>query len=417
VLSALPIIFLATNAPLPAAVSVDTSRVEAAGWKGEEERQLRGSLLARLLEQGYRVAPAPKDAQIRLAVLKSGDGFVVEATGERRREYRIDPGPSAVVSLEILHRATMVVDEVRAPVPRPSADGETDRPLAKRSVSIEVTGPAEDVTASRLREELALAVSSSGFVLVPRSVPHERTVCVSIDVDEVTLATGAASSPCGAPAFKLARTTSRDELAAQVRGQISKLLPSDASPDTDTQPEPIGESTSRTKTKNAERVGNDRGWLLGLGADAGILSRVGGIDPLLQADVGFRRPSGLGARLLGSFTYSTGTATLGISETSIQIGPAFSFPLGAGFALRVGLVGGVRIHHYSYRATETGSRVGYDFALPAELTLDVGAPWVLGLAVLPGLTGPPRDHEVAGEIVWSRGLTYMGFTAGLGVVL
>jgi len=416
---------------VPAAVSVDTSRIEATGWKGEEVRQLRGSLLARLLEQGYRVAPGPQDAQIRLAVLKSGEGFVVEATAASHREYRIDPGPSAVVSLEILHRATMVVDEVRGSVTReggarvsltnPSDVGGVDRPLTKRSVSIEVTGPPEDVTASRLREELAVTLSSSGLMLVPRSVPHDRTVCVTVDADQVTLATGAGSTSCGAPALKLARTAlSRDELAAHIRGHVSRLLPTEATSDAVSHAEPVGERPSGDKTKSplqTQAVRADRGWLLGFGVGAGILSRTGANDPLLQGDVDLRWPSGWGARLLGSFSYSTGAPTLAISETSIQIGPTFSLPLTTALAVHFGLLGGVRIHHYSYRSTDNGSRVGYDFALPAQMTLDLGASWVLGLTVFPGLTGPTRDHEIAGTIVWSRSPAYLGLTAGIGVVL
>jgi hypothetical protein len=41
----------------------------------------------------------------------------------------------------------------------------------------------------------------------------------------------------------------------------------------------------------------------------------------------------------------------------------------------------------------------------------------LGIGLLAGISGPPRDHEISGHLAWHRGPWYIGVTAGLGMVL
>jgi hypothetical protein len=85
--------------------------------------------------------------------------------------------------------------------------------------------------------------------------------------------------------------------------------------------------------------------------------------------------------------------------------------------LSIGLLGGIRVHHFNYSESDKGSRVGYDFALPVEATVRLSSTWFLGLAVKPGVAAPPPEHEVSGRLVWERGSFYLDLVLGLGVAL
>jgi hypothetical protein len=128
-----------------------------------------GALLVRLVEEGYIVSPRPSDAQIRIALRHASSGWSIEITGSGRREYHVDNGPLAVVSLEILHRAVIAIEA--------SEDTVRELPaIIGRSVALEVSADQSDPVARRVHEEVALALSDSGLFLVPRSLRHDRTV-------------------------------------------------------------------------------------------------------------------------------------------------------------------------------------------------------------------------------------------------
>jgi hypothetical protein len=402
---------MASPALAPPSVSVDTSRLEGPEYSRSESQRLRGSLVARLLELGYLVVPWPEDAEIRLSVLRAPEGFVLRASGKARREFRVEPGAQAVVSLEILHRATMVVEEVR------DVEAEASSPPGT-SVAIEVVGPEGDAFKNRLREQLALGLSNAGFVLAPPSAPHDRTVCVAVKDDQVTLRTGAPA--CGKAALNISRDDlSGDDLAEKVRDRVAKMLAPKtevAVDDMDDRGPSLPPPTARSPERDAgsSRGEPSRGRLRFAG---GTLSRSGGMDPLIQSSLDIVSASGWGARLAGGFTFSTGGAMLVVYETSIQMGPVRVWSLAPAVDLRVGLLAGPRIHHFYYTSDDTGSRVGYDFSIPAEMTLRLSSTWSLGLGVDNGLTGPPRDHDVSGKPVWIRGPYYFGMTLGLGAAL
>jgi hypothetical protein len=422
-LSAIPLVFMFGRALFPATVSVDTTQVQGPEWSSAEERELRGSLVARLLEQGYLVVPGPDDAQIKLAVKRSDSGLSLEATGVRRREYRIDPGPRAVVALELLHRATMVVQDVQ-----PSSDDDADPfgTLVRRSVALEVTGPPGDLTLKRLREDLALDLSSSGFVLAPSSVAHDHTVCVAVEADAVKLRTGGTAGCKGEPVVLSRGTVARDELASQVSHRVSLLLrtptadelPGDELLDAD--PAPLAEPRARPKpeTRTLPRAATGRSRPeVQIGLGGGTSARAGGIDPLVQSKADLVWPSGWGGRLAGGFMFSRGGRSLSITEWSIQGGPVFATSIAREIELSAGLLGGIRVHHFNYSESDNGSRVGYDFALPAEAALRLSSTWSLALVVKPGVAAPPPDHEVSGRLVWTRGSFYLDLVLGLGVTL
>jgi hypothetical protein len=72
------------------------------GFPQADALRLRGSLLVRLLEEGYSVAAGTSNVQIWLTVRPKDGGWSVEARGLGVRDYHVDPAPLAVESLEIL---------------------------------------------------------------------------------------------------------------------------------------------------------------------------------------------------------------------------------------------------------------------------------------------------------------------------
>jgi len=420
--AAIPFLFLAARPAAPAAVSIDTSQVQGRNWGPAEERDLRKSLVARLLEAGYVVVPGPEDAQVRLAVMRAGSGLVLEASGVRRREYRVEPGPPAVVALEVLHRATMVVEDARI------ADENDATPagvLARRSIAIVVTGAPGDGTPNQLRDELALDLSSSGFVLAPTSVLHDRTVCLAVGTGDVAITTGQGGAGCtGEPVVLSRAAVSRDRLATEVSHRVARLLraPAGDEPPSSQRAEaelPVAADLgpSPKRESKAERRGAPTFPEVRIGVGGGTSARAGGIDPTVQSNADVLWALGWGARLAGGFTFSRGGRSLSILEPSVQIGPVFRTPLSRQIDLSVGFLGGIRVHRFHYDESDNGSRVLYDFALPVEATLRLSPTWALGFAVKPGFTEPSPEHDISGRIVWARGSYYLDAVLGLGVVL
>jgi hypothetical protein len=105
--SAIPIVLFATAPGAHPIVSVDTSAINDGGLPQADALRLRGSLLVRLIEEGYRVAAGTGNVQIWLTVRPNDSGWSIEARGLGVRDYHVDPAPLAVQSLEILQRAML----------------------------------------------------------------------------------------------------------------------------------------------------------------------------------------------------------------------------------------------------------------------------------------------------------------------
>lgn len=134
----------------------------------------------------------------------------------------------------------------------------------------------------------------------------------------------------------------------------------------------------------------------------------------MKIDLG--TPSHFGGRLQGGLDWSNGPAPLSIFEWQALIGPTWSIPIAQSTSVTIGLLGGILGHHFYYDTVDTGSRIDWNFAAPLELSQRWG-PATLGVGLLAGVSGPPRDHEISGTLAWHRGPAYLGVTAGLGLVL
>ena len=420
--AALPVLLALAPVDARPVVHVDTGVLESPDL-ADEARRLRGTLVARLVEEGYVIAPLAADAHIRMTVRPSENGWVVETAGEEKRAYRIAPGPLPVVALEILHRAVIAIENSRGPRPHPpSTHG--------RAVALAISADANDVLSHRLQEEVALHLSDAGMFLVPLSRPHDRIVCVSIQPTIVTIASGQTADKCSLPAVEISRDDqSNDGVVDQVGRNAAKLVRAADSDRTDSGEGPAAPSAApiddltRSSPSASPRSAisasakPERPWTLRFGANGGALVRAGGTDPLLSIKTEVFVPSGLGARLQGGFAWSNGTPPLSIAEWQVQSGPAFKAPIGRSASFVVGLLGGILVHRYHFHTTDNGSRVDWNFSLPLELSYRLGALPGLGLTIMPGVAGPPRDHEIDGNPAWQRGIYYLAVMAGTGVSL
>ena len=420
--AALPVLLALAPADVRPIVHVDSSALEAPGL-ADEARRLRGTLVARLVEEGYVIAPLPADAHIRMTVRPSENGWVVETAGEEKRAYRIDPGPLPVVALEILHRAVIAIETSRVSQPHPpSTQG--------RAVALAITADENDALSHRVQEEVALQLSDAGMFLVPLSRPHDRIVCVSIQPTIVTLASGQAADQCSVPAVEISRDDqSNDAVVGRVGRNAAKLVHAADSGLTDSGEGPAAPGVAliddpKRSPPSASRTPDtspgakpERPLTLRFGANGGALFRAGGTDPLLSIKTEAFAHSRFGARLQGAFAWSNGTPPLSIAEWQVQIGPAFTAPIGRSASFVVGLLGGIRVHRYHFDATDNASRVDWNFSLPLELSYRLGALPRLALTIMPGVAGPPRDHEIDGNPAWQRGIYYLAVMAGTGVSL
>jgi len=418
-LAAISVLFLLAAPGAGAVVSVQTSTVGGPQEFADQARQIRGALLVRLVEEGYIVSPRPSDAQIRIALRHASSGWSIEMTGSGRREYHVDNGPLAVVSLEILHRAVIAIEASEDTVPELPA-------LMGRSVAFEVSADQSDPVARRMHEEVALELSDSGLFLVPRSLHHDRTVCVTLGPAAIAISTSRASERCGEPVLEITRHDRSDEevirrvgqqianLARHRDGESNELPASGAGTASPDPAPPIAPLAHRASARRWQPMSS---WRLRTGLSGGGLFREGGADPIVLASGELLATSRWAARLHGGVVWSNGGGSLSIVEWQLQMGPAFIAPFGSSSAFALGVMGGVLVHRYSFDAADEGSRVNWNVSVPMAVSHRFGPVMELALTLLPGLAGPPRDHEISGKPAWHRSVYYLGLMAGFGASL
>jgi hypothetical protein len=199
----------------------------------------------------------------------------------------------------------------------------------------------------------------------------------------------------------------REDLAARIEGATSNAASSSSSLSSDSVVDGVETPGKRTSGST---------WFVGAGASAGILARSGGVDPIVQARFDLRAPPRIGGRVQAGIDWSNGSGPLSILEWLAQIGPTWSPRLNPSLTFTTGLLGGILVHQFRYDPQDSGSRIDWTFAAPAELSYRIG--WAtLGGALIAGISERPRDHVISGNLAWHRGSYYVGVSAGLGVVL
>src|ERR1700690_1425049 len=283
--SAIPIVLFATAPGAHPIVGVDTSAMNDGGLPQADALRLRGALLVRLIEEGYRVAAGTGNVPIWLTVRPNDGGWSIEARGLGVRDYHVDPAPLAVQSLEILQQAMMALDSVgEDPAAKPAGHGV--------SVAIAISAAAGDPEASRLLEELATEIVDAGMVLTARSLPHARLLCVTLGDSTISIAAGETGPDCMGPASEVPRgARPRAELALAVRKRATAVRAashSAADRALDVPEQAIGPVDRVPKGvlidggANRMLATSDSAWRLGAWVGAGVLARSGGAAPLPQ---------------------------------------------------------------------------------------------------------------------------------------
>lgn len=394
--------------------------------QAQQTDALRGWLAARLLEEGYDVAPDRQGADARVSVSAHPGGVSVEAWGEGQRSYAVEDGPEAVQRLEILHRALQGVEAV-LPAPDPSA---TRAP----GLAMSFAGGRDDA----LIAEVVNAARSEGLVV--RAVPDDADtlVCVTQRGELAEIGIGAAVDGC-APADTVVTNSdeaTRRDAASQIVARVASQQTAGLVPDVGSLPQPeatidpeiasiVGDGEASAGRYAIAPAGTDIGLAttaaldpadaparaeVRFGADAGFVSRQA-FDPAVRGRLRVGRVDGMAARVDVGVLPSSSTEHIQVVDTLLLAGA--DYQLGRNERVRgsFGLLLGADIH--SFR-TDLNRGADVDFTAEAPLTLSVGLRGGarVDATAHAGYSNNRFRHESMNLGSWDRSAWRFGFAVG-----
>lgn len=376
---------------------------------------LRGWLVRRLLEEGYDVASEPAAAHGVVRVRAAGEGLVVEAQGHASRSYAIEPGPEAVLRLEVLHHALLGVEQ--------TCDAHEAIAAPQPGLALRLgEGHRDDA----LLEAVAVVAQTAGVTLAARPSPGDTLACVDRRGDLAEVSLGPAEADCGPPVMVLELGDgSPDDLRQAARALLDAVrVPAEAEAPLDVHslggpppgnptpappPEPDDDDDDPVPMHGPPRA------QARLMASGGVVARGAFVDPLISAGWRMGKIGGLGGRLSASLVPSSGE-NIRVVDARLVIGPDWEVLVGRRGSFDVALLVGTDLHTY-----ETDTRASGDVALAAELPLSVA--WSvrgqlrLHVGVVPGVTARAWEHREGllrtSGVVWHRPLWRMGVTVGI----
>jgi hypothetical protein len=376
------------------------------GTSGDAMESLRSWLVQRLIEEGVTIAPSPERADRVVRLHDTDDAVIVETEKE---EHRIEHGPAAVMRLEVLHRARLVIEG-------PDDDGTTRAP-AGSVIGMRSEGEAPIGFEGALESQLL----SAGYVLTPDPREGDPVLCVQHDKVAVSVSLTKVGAVCGDPTIRLTYTQIQspggvDPIVEAVRGRKVPVAPvPQQSPTADdipvraqqTPPPPTPEDTRRRKRvpwsqDNAE---------VRIGAEGGIAAR-GAIDGSVRAFIRMGIAPGPGALLHVGVVPSGAGRSLRTVDTVLAAGPDVHLRRKR-FGFDAGLVAGANIHAYQVDR-DKGGRVTWYVGLPLNISFGRQfGPRVhfFTEAAMAGIR--PVEHVIDSAVRWRR--TAWLVRAGLGV--
>ena len=386
---------LATAVTFGPSVSVEAV---ADGPHGAEADALRGWLVQRLIEEGYTIAPA--DQADRVLTLRADDDAV--AVGNGAESFEIDLGPAAVMRLEALHRARLLLEH--AP-PTGPADAERSV-LGLRSASEAPEGDAGALESALLR---------AGYVLTPRPRDDDPVLCVTHDAGQLGASVTDGAETCPDPQVFVSYAELRgangvDTIVALLEAHATQP-PQDPGPPPEvaSEPEPATTPPPSTPAEPARRRFISDGAEFRMGADVGLVAR-GNVDAYGRAQMRVGKLQGPGAQLhVGVIPSRNGTARA--VDTTLAAGPDLRLGrrrFGAEFAL----VAGALVHAYVDESGRGGAANWY-VGLPASVSFG-RAPDRLRLHLFTEafITGGRLQHIRDNAPNWAR--SAWGVRAGFG---
>ena len=366
-------------------------------------------LVGRLLEEGVAVAPGPDSAGTSVTVTRAEGAVTLETEGGT---YRIEPGPQALVRLELLHRTRLAAEE-KSGVPAP--------PPQAPVVALELSGDASDEISGAVESELL----DAGYFLTPSRGAADATVCLAFGPDSVQASVDEGSEGCGAPRYEVAAKGRDTETIAKILAALHVATVRDT-PDVAGELEAAGAlgPNEYAPTGAPLRVDSDpalhregsRPWLYAraaevrLGADGGVMGR-GAVDGSVRTLLRTGMTPGPGAILEVIVTPSRSDSIRAV-DTFLAVGPDYEIAIGRRFQLSVAGLVGARIHHYRVDNDSSG-RVDWYVGVPVNVSWRLGSGARVHLVAEAGMSGGPSEHRVRDHSQWSR--TAWSVRGGMGV--
>ncbi|MGH1345129.1 MAG: hypothetical protein ACRBN8_26445 [Nannocystales bacterium] len=391
---------LATAFTFGPSVSVE---VVAQGPHADDATALGGWLVQRLIEEGYTIAPAEHADQV-LTLQADADAVTVHGGTEA---FEIEPGAPAVMRLEALHRARLLLEHAA------EAQVEPPHPLASEVLGMRTQAEAPEGAAGVLES----ALLQSGYVLTPRPRPGDPVLCVVHTDARLGASMTQGGSACPDPAIyvtyaELQQPEGADAIVTLIEGASTPESPPVRSAPL---PSPPSTTDEPPATAQPERSEEKTGFIskeseFRLGADAGAVAR-GDVDAYARTHMRLGKLQGPGGQLhVGIIPSRSGSVRA--LDTTLAVGPDVRFGRRR-FGAEVGLVVGALVHAYADESVRGGSASWY-VGLPASVSL--GRRWDrmrVHLFTEGFMTGGRLQHIRDNAPNWAR--SAWGVRAGLGV--
>lgn len=373
---------LAASAPVPVDVQVEA---------GDDARaqELRGYMLARVVEQGEAAVPPTAPGAVHVTIRADGQWLVVDVPTESGvTQVSVAPGPSeAVQRLELVHQVSEEISRLRD-VARP--------PLELRTVAVQLHASMPPENYQRVVEAVLVELLDHDVVVVDAEASPDLRVCIGPAGRGFVAQGSPGSATCDAAWARLPT-----EAPGPLLDQLGPLLAEpEAGPDT----APVGpprDDPSPPPTKS---------WLW-LSAEGGVVVRPPGVDPGASVDLTLAQARGFGGRI-GASVWPTADATNTFVDTQLFAGAVASIPAGRRVTFGLGIDAGVLMHTYVV-GDDRGSRVDGSLAAHGRVAFRLVDQLHLGLSVSGGTATRSRRHLEGRDTLWHRSAPR--FTAGLGL--
>lgn len=386
----------------PPTVTVD---IDALTLPQAQAEQLHGELMTRLVESGHAVGAA---GAIVVRLTGGGDRVHVEVQHGSHARSRDVQGIGALLRLATIHAAIELLSELDA-----VTDPDPVRAAARDRSIVVVADP----DAAAWLPAVIEALVEAGNVVTPRPQSAAMRVCVGAVDGRPTLAavTSDAECPAGAASEDLTRDAAAILTAARARAAAPADDPAPPADDAATTPadEPVDRPPTKPAATPAARPASR--WTGVIGAGAGAQGRLAAPEALVLLHGDARHRSGATITVRASVAPSI-VDSLRVADTFVTAGAGWGFGLHPRLRLDLAAALGVAIHGYA-RGSDRGGRIDVTAELPVTFAVVVAPRVEIGLSVLAGVSGRPRRHRVADDIVWNRSRWRVAGVASLRIVL
>ncbi len=329
---------------------------------------LGAQVVLRLLDEGHEPVPANVPAPQRLWVIRKKDALQVRGEGARKAEYQVRAKASAVASLELLQRASMVL----------TTAGQGRETTAPDLLMLE-----GDVKAKR---KVALQVLEAGWGLTNTATRARAILCVTLRAERLLLGAARAGQRCEA------RREASEPMAEAILGRLGFALAERV---------PSVEVGAPTVSAPA------RSWAWALRAAGGVMGRARAVDGSVALGFSFFQAKGSfrpGGRVDLTLTQASETSVLAWELLAVA-GFGGRLWLAEDWRALAGLRAGVHMHAYQLREVLSGAGQRFDFAadIPLGVAWQVGSGLWLELHLVPGVEHRDRQHSLGENVIWSRG--------------